>query len=328
MNARLTAIAFAVLAIVLTVAQDVLPARDWYHSWQYITVMAIAVLFMVSFVWSVWRGKTAGKRIALALVGAIAVGVAGLLSGLIGPDTVTVIGTPGTVTPVLDLKSAAFFPTADAQSLARGDATVTLRSRTAGTTEIGPHPTPIGLSVAFTQLKPAAYIVARDAHANRLTVTQPNNPAFLSPVMLFRQNQDIHGKSFPLDTFAIPALHRVVRILYFSPADLAAFRHDTAGLPNGPGVILSVTNDAGAQQGLTMAPSGKSVDVGGVTIDATIGTYPVLLVASAPQPIVTIAGIVLFLAALGWSLIGAPDAQPIDEVPASADRGEGAAVTG
>lgn len=303
MNARVSALAFAVLAIVLTVVQDVFPARDWYHGWQYITIVAVAVLFMASYVWSVWRGKAPGKRFALALAGAIAVGIAGLLSGLIGPDTVTIIGTPGTVTPVIDLKSAAFFSAADAQTLANGSATVTLRSRTAGAIAIGSHPTPVGLSIAFTQLKPAAYVVARDAHGNRLTVTQPNNPAFLSPVMLFRQNQDIHGKAFPLDTFAVPSLQRIVRILYFSAADLAAFRHDTTGLSNRPGAILSVTNDAGAQQGLTMAPSGKAVDVGGVNIEVTIGTYPVLLVASAPQPLVTIGGIIVFLAALAWSVV-------------------------
>jgi hypothetical protein len=302
-NARGYALAFAILAIVLTVAQDVLPARDWYHGWQYITIMAIAVLFMGSYVWRVWRGKATAKRFALALAGAIAVGIAGLLSGLIGPDTVTIIGTPGTVTPVLDLNSAAFFSTADAQTLASGSATVTLRSRTAGAIAIGSHPTPVGLSVAFTQLKPAAYVIARDAHGNRVTVTQPNNPAFLSPVMLFRQNQDIHGKSFPLDTFAVPSLQRIVRILYFSAADLAAFRHDTAGMSNQPGAILSVTNDAGVQQGLTMAPSGKAVDVGGLNAEITLGSYPVLLVASAPQPIVTIVGIIVFLAALAWSFL-------------------------
>jgi hypothetical protein len=42
MSARAAAFAFALLAIVLTVAQDVLPARDWYHSWEYITILALA----------------------------------------------------------------------------------------------------------------------------------------------------------------------------------------------------------------------------------------------------------------------------------------------
>ena len=41
MSARSTAFAFAVLAIALTLTQDVFPARDWYHSWQYTTIVAI-----------------------------------------------------------------------------------------------------------------------------------------------------------------------------------------------------------------------------------------------------------------------------------------------
>jgi hypothetical protein len=302
-NARTTAIAFALLAIALTVVQDVLPARDWYHGWEYITILAIAIGVMTTHVWRVVRGREPGRRLALALAGAIAVGVAGLLSGLIGPDTVTVIGTPGTVTPVIDLNAAAFFASADAPSIARGNAVVTLRSRTAGETQVGTHPLPLGLSVVFTQLRPAAYVEARDAHGNRLTVTQPSNPAFLSPVMLFRQNQDIHGRTFPLDTFAVPAAQRVVRILYFSTADLTAIRQDkTSPAPTQPGAILSVTNDAGAQQGLTLAASGTPVNVGGLNLVVTLGQYPVLQVASAPQLLVMIGGSVLFLAALVWSL--------------------------
>ncbi len=317
MNPRATVAIVAVLAIALTLVQDVLPARDWYHGWQYATVMAMAIVFMAAHVFRVWRGRESGKRFALAIAGAIAVAITGLLSGLIGPDTVTVIGTPGTVTPVPDLGAAAFFATADPASLARGDARVTLRSRTASERSIGTQPVPIGLSVVFTSTRPAAYVEAHDAHGNRLTVTQPNNPSFLSPVMLFRQSQDIHGRTFPLDTFALPAVHRVVRILYFSPADLASFRHDL-GVNDQPGAILSVTDDAGAQQGLTMAISGRETLIGGVRILVTLGSYPVLNVASAPQPFVMIGGIVVFVGALLWSLAGARPPQP---VPATAQPG-------
>jgi hypothetical protein len=303
-NARLTAIAFAVLAIGLTLAQDILPARDWYHSWQYVVILAVAILVMTADAWQSARaaGDPRGKRIALALVGAIAVAVAGLLSGLIGPDTVTVVGTPGTVTPVADVGAAAFFAAADPLTLPRGDATITLRRRDGGPVEVGTRPVPIGLSVVFAQLRPAAYVVARNDRGDRLTITQPNNPSFLSPVMLFRQAQAIHGRTFPLDTFAVPAAHRVVRILYFSPADLAAFqREPSAPAPTQPGAILTASDDAGAQAGITMAASGHEVTVGGLHITVTLGTYPVLQVASAPQPFVVLAGLAVFLGALIWS---------------------------
>jgi hypothetical protein len=299
-SARATAFAFALLAIGLTFVQDVLPARDWYHGWQYVTILAIAIVVMVAHALRAWRAKDdpAGKRVALALAGAIAVGVAGLLSGLIGPDTVTVIGTPGTVTPVAELGAAAFFAPADADSIPRGDATVTLRRRGAGPLEIGPHPVPVGLSVAFTQLRPAAYVVARNDRGEHLTITQPNNPSFLSPVILFRQTQQIHGQTFPLDTFAVPAAQRIVHVLYFSPADLAALAHEpSAPAPTRPGAILSASDDAGAPRGITMAASAVPAAIGGLNVTVTLGTYPVLEVASAPQPYVILAGTAVFVLA-------------------------------
>lgn len=306
MNARATAFAFALLAIVLTLAQFVLPARDWYHSWQYTVILALALLVMVAHGWRAWRGGDGprGRRAAPALAGAIAVAVAGLLSGLIGPDTITVVGTPGTVTPVPDVGVAAFFPSADPQSLPRGDATVTLRRRDAAPVTVGTRPVPLGLWVAFTQLRPAAYVIVRDGRGARLTVTQPNNPSFLSPVILFRQGQLIHDRTFPLDTFAVPAQQRVVHVLYFSPADLATFPHDpSASLPTQAATILSVSNDAGAQQGITMAPSGRDTAIGGLHVTLTLGTYPVLQLASAPQPFVVAGGLALFLIAGVWTLV-------------------------
>jgi len=306
-NARATAIAFALLAIVLTVAQDVYPARDWYHGWQYTTILAIAILVMLGHALRAWRGDAAnGKRVALALAGAIAVAVAGLLSGLLGPDSVTVFGTPGTVTPVPDLGAAAFFAPAGPQTLPRDEATVTLRRLNASPIDVAAKPVPIGLWIAFTQLRPAAYIVVRDDRGNRLTITQPNNPSFLSPVILFRQSQQVHAQTFPLDTFAVPALQRVVHVLYFSPAELATFPHDpSAALPNEPGAILSVSDDAGAQHGIVLAMSGREVAIGGLHVTLTLGTYPILQLASAPQPIVVIAGLALFLLAGIWAMFPA-----------------------
>jgi hypothetical protein len=323
MSPRVTAIVLALLAIGLTVAQDVAPARDWYHSWQYIALLALAIVVMAGYAWSARSGAdgVAGRKLALAMVGAIAVAVTGLLSGLIGPDTVTVVGTPGTVAPVPDLGVAAFFPAVDAASLARGDSIVTLRRRGADPLDVGTQPTPIGLSVAFTQLRPAAYVAARDTHGNHLTVTQPNNPSFLSPVMLFRQQQQIRDKTFPMDTFATPAMHRIARILYFSAADLAAFRHGLSGAGNQAGAVLSIADDAGNSRGLTIAASGMPVTVADLDLTITLGMYPVLVIASAPQPAVMAGGIVLFVLACVWSLLrgktpaaagtGRVDAQPV-----------------
>jgi hypothetical protein len=299
---RVTALVFALAAIGLTLAQDVLPGRDWYHGWQYATILAVAIAALARYAWRAGGGSDgrAGRRLVPAILGAIAVALAGLLSGLIGPDTVTVIGTPGTVTPVPDAGVAAFFSPVDPAQLARGDATVTLRRPDAAAIEVGARPVPIGLAVAYTQLRPAAYVVVRDAAGNRLTLTQPNNPVFLSPVMLFRQTQQIHDRTFPLDEFAVPAAHRLVHVLYATSADLAAFGRDAAA-SGVAGAILAVTDDAGAQRGIAMAASGSPVAVGGLRVTVTLGAYPVLELASAPQPAATLGGLLVFLAGCAWA---------------------------
>jgi hypothetical protein len=268
-----------------------------------------------------WRARggsdgAPGKRLAVAMIGAIAVAVAGLLSGLIGPDTVTVIGTPGTVTPVPDLGVAAFFSATDPDQLTRSAATVTLRRLGAPAIEVGARPVPVGLAVAYTQARPAAYVVAQNAHGDRMTLTQPNNPSFLSPVILFRQTQQIHDRTFPLDAFAVPGAQRIVHVLYATPADVAAFRRgQAAGVPDEPGAILAVADDAGGQRGIAMATSGRPVDVGGLRITVTLGTYPVLQLASAPQPFVMAGGLIVFLAACAWSLFPAKDRRPAVNTP-------------
>jgi len=300
-SSRVTALAFALAAIALTLAQDLFPAQTWYHGWQYVVFLAIAVLVDLSFAWQARTGT--GRRFALAMIGAAAVAVAGLLSGLIGPDTVTVIGTPGTVSPIPDLGVAAFFNPVDPAALTRGGTTITLRRRDGAAVDVGAQPLPFGLAVVFAQPRPAAYVVARDAQGNRLTVTQPTNASFLSPVVLFRQTQSIHDRSFPFDTVAVPALHRVVRVLYFSPADLAAFGRTPASGTNQPAAVLSVADDGGAPQGIALAASGQETTVGGMRLTIALGTYPVLQVASAPQPYALLAGLLLFVVAGGWSLV-------------------------
>jgi len=146
---RITALGFACVAIGLTAAQDVFPAREWYHGWQYITILAIAIVVDLAYAWRARRGEDgrAGRRLALAMAGAAIVGLAGAISGLCGPDTVTVVGTPGTVTPVPDLGAAAFFSVVDAPAIERGDAGVTLRRRGAPPVDVGRRPVPLDLSV-------------------------------------------------------------------------------------------------------------------------------------------------------------------------------------
>lgn len=295
MNQRLTIYVVAAVAIALTLAQDVRPGLDFYHTWQYAAIVGIAILLMLSYAWSARKGADGapGRRIAIAMLGALTIAVAGLLSGLIGPDTVTVGGSPGTVTPVPDLRAAAFFGAADAQTIARGDATVDLRKK-----DSAPVPVPpgghlyLGTSIVSLGKHAAAYISARDLHGNHLTVTQPTNTTFLSPVLLFPNTQPIRDKVYPLDTFATPALHRIARALYFSADDAATFNHLGS---KQPALVISVNDDNGKAIGLTIAVSGHEVTVGDVKLTATIGTYPDLSIAAAPHPAALAIGLLIFL---------------------------------
>lgn len=303
MTSRQAALLVAVAAIALTLAQDLRPGLDVYHTWQYAAVMSIAMIVMINYAWGARNGSdgTAGQRIAIGVVGALAVAGGGLVSGLIGPDTVTVGGSPGSVTPVPDLGAAAFFSSADPQTIARGDATISLRRK-----DSDPIAVPargnlyMGTSVVYLGSRPAAYIVARDSRGNRLTVTQPNSATFLSPVLLFAQSQPLRDKTYPLDTFATPGRHRIARALYFSADDAQTFNHLGS---KQPALVLSVNDDKGKTVGLTIAPSGKTVAIGDLQITATLGTFPQLLIASAPHPALLIAGAIVFLGGAGAGFV-------------------------
>jgi hypothetical protein len=295
---RILITVLAIVAIGLALAQDVVPGLDGYHSWQYATGVAFAMLVLIMAAWSSLRsGQPGGRRFALALVGALVVAGGGLASGLLGPDTVTVRGTPGTVTPVPDLRVAAFFGQTDAAGIAAGSAVVTLRSRTAAQIDVGPGHNVYGsMSIEYLTPGPAAFVDAHDAHGNHLTVTQPQGAAFLSPILLFPGLQPIHGKSYPIDTFAIPAFGNYVRALYFSAADAKLFPHPGV---TGPFVLFQMTADNGSELGMAVAESAHPVSLGNVRLQATIGTYPQLSIASAPPLAASGIGLAVFVAGLG-----------------------------
>jgi hypothetical protein len=319
-TSRIAALAVAVVAIALVLAQDLYPATPLYHTWQYALALTIALVVMGAYANGARRGDdgVVGKKLLVALAGAAIVDIAGLASGLLGPDTASVTGTPGTVVPVPALGAAAFFAPADASAIARGDAGVVLRRRNAPEIAVAGSSRRIaGESLLYLEHRPAAYVDVSDERGAHLTVTQPTNASFLSPVLLFTARQRIGELDVPLDTFAVPARHRIVHALYFTPHDLANFPHANVGNADisHPALILTVADDAGKPLGITLAGSGNEVGIAGLRVRATVGTYPVLAVAAAPATWALVTGIVLFLAGVGWSALrprGAPrtSAQP------------------
>ena len=177
------------------------------------------------------------------------------------PTPRRVAGTPDTVVPIPALAAAAFFGAADADAIARASAGVILHRRGAAEIVLGPSARRVvGESLVYLEPRPAAYVEAYDEHGAHLTITQPTNASFLSPVLLFRQRQRIGALDVPFDTFATPGRHRVVRALYFTPRDLAQFNPANAGTTR-PALVVSVADDAGKPLGITLAADGHDVTV-------------------------------------------------------------------
>ena len=307
MSARAAALAVAGLAIGLVLAQDLYPFTPLYHTWQYALALAIAFVVVLAYANAARRGEdgVAGKRLLVALAGSAIVDVAGLASGLLGPDTASVVGTPGTVVPIPALGAAAFFAPADPGALARGASGVIVRRRNAAEIALAPGARRIvGESLVYLEPRPAAYVEAFDERGRHLTITQPANASFLSPVLLFRERQRIGAIDVPFDTFAAPARHRVVHALYFTPQQLAQVSHANAPADRtAPALILTVADDAGKPLGITLAASGQNVVLGGVRVRATLGTYPALAIAAAPAAWALVTGVVLFVAGIAWSML-------------------------
>jgi len=297
MSPRALALVTAAVGIGLVVAQDFAPRWTGFHTWQYAALLAIVGSVVIRYIFGLRKRATEGEgRVLLALFGALIVVVAGLASGLLGPDTEALARAPGTVLPLPDAGAAAFYPNVDAATIARGDAPLVVRRRNGAPLVIAPAQRRF-LGTAALEAAPhvAAFIDVRDARGNHLTLTQPTNAAFLSPVLLFPQlvkAQSLHvsGDDLPTDAFAVPAAHRGVKAIYFSQKDA---------------LLLAVDDDSGklVTHGITWAPNGEEVQIGGLRLKATIGTYPELVVSAAPSLLALWIGGALFALGLLYAFV-------------------------
>ena len=302
---RALALASAVFGMALVFAQDVVPAWTGFHTWQYAAALALATLAVAGYAWGARTGADGdfGTRVFVAAIGAVVVMCAGIASGLLGPDTETVVRAPGTVAPLPDVGAAGFFPVADPGALVRGDAHILIRRRDGSSLEVGPGERRfVGATSLETTAQIAAYVEARDAGGRRLTITQPANSAFLSPVLLFPQRVTVAGRELPADAFATPALHRQIKAFYFSKDAAASTQH---GLGGKEAVLLAVDDDAGRLEpgGIGFVTSGADAPIGGVRFHVAIGTYPALVVSAVPFPPALWLGGALVLAGLAYTLL-------------------------
>lgn len=274
MSGTAVVVALTVLGVIVEI---VMPGRALYHAgWYNVAIAALAV-------WAMIRAR----RMPLLAFGVGAIAFAGIASGLLGPDTRTVVGAPESSVRVDEAGGTLAFPAAQA------DPTVMLQR--------GGRAQPIGAqrytATALLRSVPRT-VVAIDAFDGRgahLTITQPTGGAFLSPVLLMRNTQTIAGLTLPYDTFAVPAAHRIVKAVLFSAAQAASL--PALAAVRGPVVLFDLEDETGASipHGIGIAPDGQTVPLGGLRLRPEVLTYPAIEVTSIPDLAVVAAGLLAIL---------------------------------
>lgn len=282
----------AVCAVGMVLAQDVVPGHALYHYGWYNAIDAGLAIVAAVYL----RGRIT-RATLLVMFGTAIVVVAGLGSGLMGPDTQTIVGAPGASVRNDDVGGSFIFP------LAESNAPVQLQ-RGNGTISIGGGRRYSGGFIFWQQPRPVVYVNAADARGNHLTVTQPTNASFLSPVLLMQQSTTIAGMNVHFDTFSVPAMNRSVKAVMFSEQQAAQLRADPA-LTGKPAVLFAVSNmkDQPVRGGIGLVPSGGQKLIGDLNLQATVRSYPAIVVASAPYFPVLILGLVVFV--VGVAMRGA-----------------------
>ena len=308
MSGRNVALLSAAACLALVFAQDAWPEWAGFHTWQYAAALAIGMTAIAGYALGARRGADGeiGMRLVVAMIGALVIAAAGFTAGLLGPDTEIVARAPGTVAPLPDVRAAAFFPVADATGVVRGDARVVLRRRNGTSLDLGPGERRfVGAASLRILEQTAVYVEARDVHGNHLTITQPTNPAFLSPVMLFPTSVPLAGRDRPVDAFAVPPAHRQVKIFYLAAGSLPGAMHGTS---TGAAVLFAVDDDNGRPipGGIGFAASGREVTLGGLRLRASAGAYPALEVSAVPLPLALWFGAAFLVAGLAYAYLLRP----------------------
>lgn len=273
----------------MTLAQDAVPGIALYHYGWYNALDA--AFFIVAAMQLRSLRKTQAAKVsglALAAFGAAIVVFAGIASGLMGPDTHTVVGAPGASVRDDDAGGSFVFPL-------QGTAVRFERGRSSIAVDGGRRYT--GGFVFWQEPRTVVGVTASDSKGNHLTITQPTNPSFLSPVLLMQQTTTIAGMDVSFDSFSVPAMSRSVRAVLFS-AQQAAQLHSAAIVAGQPAVLFSVTDqrDREVANGIGIVAPGAQRLIGGLLLAANVQTYPAIVVASAPYLPVVVVGLLIVIA--------------------------------
>lgn len=274
----------------MVLAQDVYPGAAVYHAGWY-NALDIAL-----FVLAAWQLRSLRKThaqvfsaLAAAAFGGAIVVFAGVSSGLMGPDTHTVVGAPGATVRDADAGGSFVFPLS-------GNTIVFQRGRFSAAVGSGRRYT--GGFILWEQPRTVVHIDAADLRGAHLTITQPTNASFLSPVLLMEQTTVIDGMDVRFDSFSVPAVSRNVKAVLFTEQQAAQLRAGSAIIGQ-PAILFAVADskDRVLPQGIGMSPPGVEKTLGGLRLTASIETYPAVVVASAPYWPILVLGLLVTIAA-------------------------------
>ncbi|MBV8198771.1 MAG: hypothetical protein JO263_11585 [Candidatus Eremiobacteraeota bacterium] len=298
----MTTCALAALAtIALVGVQIVAPGKAPYHyGWYNVAIAALAAIVVLAGRGALRHAQSRSLRAAIAagVFGCVVTGVAGIASGLFGPENQQVIGSPGQRVAVEGVGTLVFPATVSRRG---DDANVQLARAMHPPAEISAGTRNLGSFVARATMRTVVEVEARDASGNRLTITQPMGRSFLSPVLLMEHRQTIAGFDVPFDSFNLPAARRIVKAVLFSPMQAAMFARGTGE----PAVLFAIDDesDRPLPHGIAFDADGRSVRIAGLQLRATVGVFPAVELISAPNLVVTLVGAVLAIGATAFTVL-------------------------
>jgi len=281
--------------VLLVLLQDIVPGKSWYHSGAYAWAL---ILLTAALVWrtrAARRNRECAAGIAVASAGAAVVAIAGLAATLLGPDTHTIIRAPAERIPISEPPGVIAFPSLDAFGAAieftpQGRSAFRVRARRY-----------FGAYIFTSMSRDVAILKAATAADAHLTITQPDNSSFLSPVLLFSGQSEIAGRTLPVDSFAVPALRRSIKAVLFSARAIAQMDPEVSRDPR-PGVLFAVNDERGRliPGAIRLVRSGARATIGGLTLEVGVASYPAVTIAAAPYWPLLLLGLLLY--ALGLAL--------------------------
>lgn len=290
MRASVWSLILAIAIFAAATIADRSPYDGALHRWGAALAVALAGIWLLVAALRSLSGPPQERFAALAALGGVVIAVAFLGAELlIGPPQ-RVSAAPGQTYHPPHGGLTLIFPDVSARELGVDqspvEVDVVLGSRR--------MPLPVGQEarvhsyVLRADSWPAAYVRAWSPGHLAQTVTQPQSAsAFVSPVLQF-PSIDQDGR--PVDSFAVPAIHRSVRLKYY------------AGLPSRgidvPFVQLEIDEENGGALFSGVAVTERPLRKAGMELVFDLGTYPVVSIAGAPDRLVYAVGSIILLAGI------------------------------